>query len=191
MEKSELHNFIKSRRERTFYISDIKEDVINNIENQITEDFLMLESMIIENGFTYRFDIINSLGGSLHAALRLVARITEWKSKYPLLRFYSYIPHLCYSAAAIIAVVMDKRSMSNDCGIIMIHNVCSNSIGKTSTIIDLCADLTELKILNEIVIELFVKHTNQCKENIINMMHKTTYIRAQQAQEYGFIDFII
>jgi ATP-dependent Clp protease protease subunit len=71
---------------------------------------------------------------------------------------------------------------------VLVHESSSWTTGQLS---DMEVELEELKRMEELCNELTLKYTNLKKRQLTNMLKKETYITAQEALDYGFVDEIL
>lgn len=99
----------------------------------------------------------------------------------------AYIDGIAASMGSFILMAADKKVMSN-AGMVMVHNPWGRCVGESK---DMRAYADNLDKMGEIAIEVYSKGTGTSSEKIKELMDKTTYLNAEEALEYGFIDEII
>lgn len=125
---------------------------------------------------------IHSGGGEVFAASAIRSMIVDYPGKVT-----TRIEGLCASAATYVAMAGDKVLM-HDSAWFMIHDPWSIAIGNVS---DLKAEIKVLDSIKAGIIEAYQAKTTLTVEQLDAMMSKETWMTAQQALEYGFIDEVI
>ena len=125
--------------------------------------------------------VINSCGGD----------VTAGQEIYTLLRSYSgrvviQIHSMAASAAAVIA--MARESEISPVAQLMIHNVSTCAQGDYH---DMEHAAEVLVNSNNALASAFCDKTGRAREEILAMMDRETWLTAQQAVEYGFVDRIM
>jgi len=124
---------------------------------------------------------INSPGGEIFAGSEI----------YTALRYYNgnkkiRIVGLAGSAASVIAQA--GESEISPTAMFMIHKVSSRASGNHRAM-EHQAEV--LRAADESIVNAYVDKTGMSKEELLSMMDKETWMNAQQAVDYGFIDKIM
>lgn len=124
---------------------------------------------------------INSPGGSVPAGSEIYTELRNYSGK-KLIR----ITGMAASAASVIAEA--GESEISPTGMIMIHNVQTRASGDYH---DMDNTGDALRAANQSIINAYVDKTGMSREELQELMDRETYMSAQQAVEYGFIDRIM
>jgi ATP-dependent Clp protease protease subunit len=173
--KSIFENQDKKISERNIFIfQDFNTDMANSIVQQL---------IYFENESNEPIKIyINSMGGSVFALFSILDTIKGIKSPV-----YTIAVGEASSAGAVLLSAGDKRFVGENARI-MIHEVFSGVIGKTSDIKDSVAELE--KIENRLL-EVLSKNTGKPVEQIKSDIEKfDKFMSAEEAIEYGLADNI-
>lgn len=95
------------------------------------------------------------------------------------------IESIAGSAASIIA--MAGHCTISPVGMIMIHNVSTGVYGNRR---DFEKEADTLKQCDEAVAAAYVEKTGKTKEEVMRLMDRETWLTAEKAMEYGFVDGI-
>ena len=127
---------------------------------------------------------INSLGGDVFAAQAIYNQLKSYGGKVNVL-----IDGICASAATIIACAGDTVSMPNN-SIFMIHNPATILIGAyDAPYLEKVSNA--LSTIKETIINVYLSKTDKLNaKKISKMMDEETYMSADTAKNYGFIDEI-
>ncbi len=125
---------------------------------------------------------INSGGGDIFAASTIRSMIMDYPG-----RVTTRIDGLCASAATYVATAGDVVKMQ-DSAFFMIHDPSTIVWG---TIEEIKSALDLLKKLKDGIIESYQSKTQLKHEDLAKMMSAETWMTAQEAKDYGFIDEII
>lgn len=125
---------------------------------------------------------INSGGGEVFAASVIRSMIVDYPG-----RVTTRIDGLCASAATYIAMAGD-RVLMQDSAFFMIHDPAMIAWGTIDTI---KAALDELKVIKSGIIDSYRSKTHLDGEKLSKMMSAETWMTAQQALEFGFVDEVI
>ena len=126
---------------------------------------------------------INSGGGDVFAAHTIGNLLSKHKGNVT-----AVIDGLCASAATIVACHCNRVKAAED-STYMIHPVRVGMFGYVDET-DIDGLKSALVTCKENILNLYVKKTGKEKENIEDMMNKTTWFTGSQAKEEGFIDEI-
>lgn len=124
---------------------------------------------------------INSPGGSVFAGSEIYTELRAYKGKVTI-----KVMGIAASAASVIAQAGDSEISPT--GLFMIHNVSTSAAGDYRTM-DSTGDA--LRAANQSIINAYIDKTGMEAEELQRLMDKETYLSAQQAIEYGFIDRIM
>lgn len=121
---------------------------------------------------------IDSPGGSVFAGIGLYSYLKDHKAKKKV-----YIDGMCGSIATVIAMAGDEIYMNNAAQF-MIHNPWTIAMGEAK---ELRHDAEVLDGLKDSIINAYMTKTKLTKEELEKAMDKSTYYKAEQALEAGFI----
>jgi ATP-dependent Clp protease protease subunit len=124
---------------------------------------------------------INSVGGEVFEGMAMHSIIKNRKGKT-----VAYIEGIAASIATVIALAADEVVMTEN-SLFMIHNAWGSSQGDAKEMMKQARVLE--KISNEIA-EIYVKKTGKSYDMIMDLMSNETWMTAEEAFEYGFIDRI-
>ena len=124
---------------------------------------------------------INSVGGEVFEGMAMHSIIKNRKGKT-----VAYIEGIAASIATVIALAADEVVMTEN-SLFMIHNAWGSSQGDAKEMMKQARVLE--KISNEIA-EIYVKKTGKSYDMIMDLMSNETWMTAEEAFEYGFIDTI-
>lgn len=126
--------------------------------------------------------IINSPGGLVNAGSEIYTVLKEYKGEV-----IAKIVGQASSAASVVALAGDKVLISPTANY-MLHNARVSVEGDHHTLRNQ-ANANENISLG--IANLYANRTGMTIDEVIQMMDKTTYLNAQQAKEYGFVDEIM
>ena len=124
---------------------------------------------------------INSLGGDVFNGMAIYNVIKKRESRTTV-----YIEGIAASVATIIALGADEVVMSEN-SLFMIHNAWGGTMGDSKDMRK-SADTLD-KISNELT-EIYMKKTGLSYDRITEMMDEETWLSAEEAYEFGFVDTI-
>lgn len=125
---------------------------------------------------------INSNGGGVYAAVAIANTIKQHKAKVN-----CYIDGIVASAATIITSACDAVKMPRN-AIFMIHNPWTVAMGTAD---DMKKNAETLEKIKNSILETYADKTGLEKEFLSELMNNETFMNADEALEYGFIDEII
>lgn len=129
---------------------------------------------------------INSYGGSVFAGNAIVSLIENYKKKRKC-SVYTYIEGLAASMASGISTVGDKVYMANN-SLYMVHKPLSYVSGNAN---DLEKEIEILNKVEDTLVANYMKKFNGTEEELRQMLSDETWLTAEEAQDYGFVDEII
>lgn len=129
---------------------------------------------------------INSYGGSVFAGNAIVNLIENYKKKRKC-SVYTYIEGLAASMASGISTVGDKVYMANN-SLYMVHKPLSFVSGNAN---DLEKEIEILNKVEDTLVANYMKKFNGTEEELRQMLSDETWLTAEEAQDYGFVDEII
>ena len=156
--------------------------------DEITPD--SLHEMLYEPGADQRqstFDSedvhirLNSYGGSCNAAVRMHDDIVAYPGKVSIT-----ISGTAASAATVLAMAADTLEMTPG-SLFMIHDPIVGAIGNEA---DLMEAIGLLRACKDSIINVYATRTLAGRDQIAQMMKETTWMDAEAALAYGFIDRI-
>lgn len=124
---------------------------------------------------------INSPGGNIFAGSEIYTALRSYKGNKKI-----RIVGLAGSAASVIAEA--GESEISPTAMYMIHKVSSYASGNHKTM-EYQAEV--LKTADEGIVNAYIDKTGMSKEELISMMDKETWLNAQQAVDYGFVDKVM
>ena len=142
----------------------------NDLRKAITDEY---ETIEVE---------INSGGGSVFAGSEIYTALKNHKGQVNV-----NIVGLAASAASVIAMAGKTVKMSPTAQF-MVHNVSAQGAGDYRDMQHM-ADI--LKTANETIASAYILKTGKSKDEILAMMDKETWLTAEKAKEYGFIDEVM
>lgn len=142
----------------------------NDLRKAITDEY---ETIEVE---------INSGGGSVFAGSEIYTALKNHKGQVNV-----SIVGLAASAASVIAMAGKTVKMSPTAQF-MVHNVSAQGAGDYRDMQHM-ADI--LKTANETIASAYILKTGKSKDEILAMMDKETWLTAEKAKEYGFIDEVM
>lgn len=129
---------------------------------------------------------INSYGGSVFAGNAIVNLIENYKKKRKC-SVYTYIEGLAASMASGISTVGDKVYMADN-SLYMVHKPLSYVSGNAN---DLEKEIEILNKVEDTLVANYMKKFNGTEEELRQMLSDETWLTAEEAQGYGFVDEII
>lgn len=125
---------------------------------------------------------INSGGGSVYAAAEMYYALKKFNGVVNV-----EIPSIAASAATFLAMAGDSVKMSI-LAQFMIHGASTYGYGNHLSL----SDTSEfLRNVDDTIMSAYLTKTSLSREELREMMNKDTYMTAQQALDYGFIDSIL
>ena len=125
---------------------------------------------------------INSNGGTVTTALAINNVLKRHKAKKT-----AYIDGIAASSATIITSACDVVKMPKN-ALFMIHNPWTISVGDKNEFNKAIDNLDKIK---ETILESYVTKTGKDKETLSKLMDDETWMNAEEALKYGFIDEIV
>ena len=125
---------------------------------------------------------INSPGGSVFSAVAIANTLKNHKAKVT-----ANIDGLAASAATIITSACDTVRMPKN-ALFMIHNPITFAYGNNQEMQKTVEMLNKVK---NSIIETYLNKTKTDKETLSELMDNETWMNAEEAKEYGFIDEIL
>lgn len=155
------------------------------IDKEITAELLSELSAFVEEveragepDVTFYF---NSNGGSVTAGMGMYDIISSMQANTT-----AKIIGVCASAATYPALACSKVEMAKN-GTFMIHNVSGGLYG---TIAEIKKDLDYMDDLEARMISIYAAKACITIDEIVTLVNATTYLTAQQALDYGFVDYV-
>lgn len=177
-----------------------KNEVTGEGDEQKTERVLLLNGTIAEDSWwgdeitpemfkeeleSEQTDItvwINSPGGDVFAAAQIYNMLRDYPHKVTV-----KIDSLAASAATVVAMAGDEVLMS-PVATFMIHNPSTFAWGDKNEMERVINVLDEIK---ESIINAYVTKSNLDRKKISNLMDNETWMNANKAMEYGFVDALL
>lgn len=126
--------------------------------------------------------LVNSGGGSVFAGSEIYTLLKDYKGNSTV-----KILGMAGSSASVIAMAGKKIVMSPTAQI-MIHNVACRSAGDYR---DMQHTAEILENANKAICNAYMLKTGLKQEELLNLMDKETWLNAQKAKEYNFVDEIM
>lgn len=126
---------------------------------------------------------INSPGGEVFGTLNMIQALSECKAT---VTSYSN-GGMMASAATLLHNAADKRVM-DDKSLYMVHLPLSGARGNR---IEIGKTLELLDAVEQMMLNMYLDRANVGKEELVTMLEKETWLSAQKALEYGFVDEIV
>lgn len=126
--------------------------------------------------------LVNSGGGSVFAGSEIYTLLKDYKGNSTV-----KILGMAGSSASVIAMAGKKIVMSPTAQI-MIHNVACRSAGDYR---DMQHTAEILENANKAICNAYILKTGLKQEELLNLMDKETWLNAQKAKEYNFVDEIM
>ena len=125
---------------------------------------------------------INSPGGSVFSAVAIANTLKNHKAKIT-----ANIDGLAASAATIITSACDTVKMPKN-ALFMVHNPITFAYGNNQ---DMQKTLEMLNKVKDSIIETYLNKAKTDKETLSKLMDNETWMSAEEAKEYGFVDEIL
>ena len=151
--------------------------------DEITPD--SLHETLYEPGTDQTEDVhirLNSYGGSCNAAVRMHDDLVAYPGKISIT-----ISGTAASAATVLAMAADTLEMTPG-SLFMIHDPIVGAIGNEA---DLMEAIGLLRACKDSIINVYATRTMAGRDQIAQMMKETTWMDAEAALAYGFIDRIV
>lgn len=150
--------------------------------DEITPDSLHETLYGVDNNQTDDVHIrLNSYGGSCNAAVRMHDDIVAYPGMVSIT-----VSGTAASAATVLAMAADRLEMTSG-SLWMIHDPSLIAFGNER---DLTDAINLLRACKDSIINVYAKRCRLGRDNIADMMSKTTWMDAQDAMGNGFIDGI-
>ena len=149
------------------------DDISDKVFKQDIENLGDVENIILH---------INSPGGSVFSAVAIANTLKNHKAKIT-----ANIDGLAASAATIITSACDTVKMPKN-ALFMVHNPITFAYGNNQ---DMKKTLEMLDKVKDSIIETYLNKAKTDKETLSELMDNETWMNAEEAKEYGFIDEIL
>ena len=126
--------------------------------------------------------ILNSYGGSCNAATRMYDELSAYPGNVHII-----ISGTAASAATVLASAANRLEMTPG-SLFMIHDP---SMGVYGNAADLQSALDMLDVCKESILNIYCQRSLRGRSEISDMMTATTWMDANAAKEYGFVDGIV
>ena len=130
---------------------------------------------------------INSPGGSLFDCMAIIDYMTQIKKSHPNIKFHSIIEGCAASAATLISVVCDHRSIS-EYAHMLIHQLSAGAWGKYHDIKEAVQNMDKLMVT---ITTIYTKHTKISQEKLNDILKHDIYWDAKTCLEHGLVDDVI
>jgi ATP-dependent Clp protease protease subunit len=150
--------------------------------DEITPD--SLHEMLYEPGTDQSENVhirLNSYGGSCNAAVRMHDDLVAYPGRVNIT-----ISGTAASAATVLAMAADQLEMTPG-SLFMIHDPIVAAIGNEA---DLTDAIKLLRACKDSIINVYEKRTMAGRDQIAEMMRDTTWMDAEAALAYGFVDSV-
>ena len=148
--------------------------------DEITPD--SLHEMLYEPGTDQAEDVhirLNSYGGSCNAAVRMHDDLVAYPGKISIT-----ISGTAASAATVLAMAADLLEMTPG-SLFMIHDPIVAAIGNEADLMDA---IKLLRACKDSILNVYATRTMAGRDQIAEMMRNTTWMDAEAALAYGFVD---
>ena len=148
--------------------------------DEITPD--SLHGMLYEDGADTSEEVhirLNSYGGSCNAAVRMHDDLVAYPGRISIT-----ISGTAASAATVLAMAADVLEMTPG-SLFMIHDPIVAAIGNEA---DLTDAINLLRACKDSIINVYATRTLAGRDQIADMMRETTWMDAEAALAYGFVD---
>ena len=174
-------NLVKNEEEKTAELilygsigsDEYWDDISDKVFKQDIENLGDVENITLH---------INSPGGSVFSAVAIANTLKNHKAKV-----LANIDGLAASAATIITSACDTVRMPKN-ALFMIHNPITFAYGNNQEMQKTVQMLDKVK---NSIIETYLNKTKTDKETLSELMDNETWMNAEEAKEYGFIDEIL
>lgn len=169
------YNIIKAKKESDPNIVEMFGEVGYEITaSQFSVDLKALEGK--------DFDlVINSPGGSVFEGLAVYEMIKNYPGKVT-----AYINGIAASMGSVIPMAADNIIMG-DMSVMMVHNPWTIAGGEAEDFRKAADTLDKLK---DILVKAYVNKTGMTAEAVAELMDAETWMSAEEAKEFGFVDEI-
>lgn len=155
----------------------LDEVTLSDLQNQ-TGDISKFDTLVLE---------IASPGGSVSEGLAIMVWLDKMSGSGK--KIVTVVTANAYSIASLIMLVADIKLISNS-GKVMVHNPMVPLLEYVNAN-DLQQYIDNLRSLEDTMYELYEFFTGLKKEQIKLLMDNETYLKPQQAIEYGFADMVV
>lgn len=124
---------------------------------------------------------INSLGGSVFDGQAIYSQLKRHKAEKTV-----YIDGIAASIASVIALAGDKIIMPKN-ALFMIHRAWTFQIGNAN---DMRKMADDLDVVDETILNVYREKTALLRDEILELMDAETWMTADEALDYGFVDEI-
>lgn len=177
---------LKISNEQEVYRIDIYDEISHDTTDFWTgEEYVNLHSIQdkLEEADGKPLEVhINSNGGEVFEGLAIYNVIKNYRGQK-----VTIVDGLAASIASVIALAGDVVKM-NAASMLMIHNASTFCYGNADDMEEVAKVLRQV---SSVIRDVYVSKTKQSPEEIDRLMKAETYLNAQDALNYGFIDEII
>ena len=174
-------NLVKNEEEKTAELilygsigsDEYWDDISDKVFKQDIENLGDVENITLH---------INSPGGSVFSAVAIANTLKNHKAKIT-----ANIDGLAASAATIITSACDTVRMPKN-ALFMVHNPITFAYGNNQ---DMQKTLEMLNKVKNSIIETYLNKAKTDKETLSELMDNETWMSAEEAKEYGFVDEIL
>lgn len=125
---------------------------------------------------------INSPGGNVGDGMAIYNSIRNVKE-----RCYATIEGTAYSMASVIALA-GRETRMHDTGQFMVHNPIVSAYGGEK---EMESAIKALKVAKTVLVKAYTAKTGKSKAEVEEIMGDTTFMTADEAKEFGFVDAVI
>jgi len=125
---------------------------------------------------------INSYGGEVFEGFAIYNTLKNYKGYKTV-----YVDGIAASIASVIAMCGNKVVM-NKASMLMVHNASGLAYGNAD---EMKKVVNALEQINEVIRGVYMAKTGMDEDTIKNLMDNETYLKPQEALDYGFIDEIL
>lgn len=168
-------NVVKNEAEASLYIYDVIDEYYGISSTAVRDAISNLQGVETLNVF------INSPGGSVFEGRAIMAVLQRFQGKK-----IAHIDSLCASAATSIALACDEVRMT-DGAFFMIHNASSLVWGDKNAMRETASLLEKIETA---IVDDYANKTGMNRDALVIMMDEETWMTANEAKNYGFVDVV-
>jgi ATP-dependent protease ClpP protease subunit len=189
-----LSELIYSHKNNVYFGASINKEsmirlqtIIDKVIDQLVNDQLLAEKSLLKVKIPYINIYMNSYGGGIFAAFSFIDYMRSQKLRNPKVKFHTIITGGAASAATLISVTADKRSITKN-GYMLIHQLSSMHWGKYNELKD---DMANSELLMKRIKELYAEFTNVPEKDIDEILSHDLWFDSDKCLSLGLVDKII
>ena len=129
--------------------------------------------------------LINTYGGEIYSAFALYDIIRGLRSPV-----YAVVTGAAFSAGTVILSACERRYILPN-GTLLVHQARDHDMPSSQKAMDAECGARELTTLTQKMMRTYERHTRLSKAQIKRMVSKETFITAEDAVRYGFVDAMV